>query len=164
MGTVVEYAGSSGSPQWIAPRTSTWDYRTFAHAGATALRPDHTFDLLVEKRNAADKGFNVWPLNGVPFSMDTNKPVLDVERGKRYRVRLRNASDDIHPVHLHRHTFEVTDIAGTPTHGLSKDVVMLDGYQTLAFDFTADQAGLSLFHCHQQLHMDYGFKILLHCT
>ncbi|WP_445529464.1 multicopper oxidase domain-containing protein [Streptomyces cyslabdanicus] len=29
---------------------------------------------------------------------------------------------------------------------------------------TADQPGLSLFHCHQQLHMDYGFMTLLRCT
>ncbi|MGW0083680.1 multicopper oxidase family protein [Streptomyces sp. NPDC003393] len=163
MGAVVEYAGRSGSPQWAAPPKSKWDYRTFAHPGTATQRPDHTFDLLVEKRNAADKGFNIWTLNGVPFSMDTNKPVLDVERGKRYRMRFRNATDDIHPLHLHRHTFEVTHIAGTPTHGLHKDVVMLGGYQRLDFDFTADQPGLSLFHCHQQLHMDYGFMILLRC-
>ncbi|MET8405347.1 multicopper oxidase domain-containing protein [Streptomyces sp900116325] len=164
MGTVVEYAGRTGSPQWAAPPKSTWDYRTFAHAGAATQQADHTFDLLVEKRNAADKGFNVWTLNGVPFSMDASKPVLDVDRGKRYRIRFRNATDDIHPVHLHRHTFEVTHIAGTPTHGLDKDVVMLGGYQSLDFDFTADQPGLTLFHCHQQLHMDYGFMILLRCT
>ncbi|MFI6360133.1 multicopper oxidase domain-containing protein [Streptomyces sp. NPDC050743] len=47
---------------------------------------------------------------------------------------------------------------------MHKDVVMLGGYQTLDFDFTADQPGLSLFHCHQQLHMDYGFMILLRCS
>ncbi|MFJ8603133.1 multicopper oxidase family protein [Streptomyces shenzhenensis] len=164
MGTVVEYAGRSGSHQWMKPPGFTWDYRTFAQAGATAQRPDRTFDFLVEKRNAADKGFNIWPLNGVPFDMDTDKPVLDVERGKRYRLRFRNATDDIHPLHLHRHTFEVTHVAGTATHGLRKDVVMLGGYQTLDFDFTADQPGLSLFHCHQQLHMDYGFMLLLRCT
>ncbi|WP_327241648.1 multicopper oxidase family protein [Streptomyces sp. NBC_01320] len=164
MGTVVEYAGRSGPPQWTAPPAFTWDYRTFAHAGGTGRRPDHTFDFLVEKRNAADKGFNIWTLNGVPFNMDTNKPVLDVERGRRYRMRFRNATDDIHPLHLHRHTFEVTHIAGTPTHGLHKDVVMLGSYQALDFDFIADQPGLSLFHCHQQLHMDYGFMILLHCS
>ncbi|MFB7502896.1 multicopper oxidase family protein [Streptomyces broussonetiae] len=163
MGTVVEYAGRSGSPRWNAPPAFTWDYRAFADPGSTNRQPDHTIDLLVEKRNAADKGFNVWPLNGVPFSLDTDKPVLDVERGKRYRMRLRNASDDIHPLHLHRHTFEVTHIAGTPTHGLRKDVVMLGGYQSLDFDFTPDQPGLSLFHCHQQLHMDYGFMVLLRC-
>ncbi|MGW5128922.1 multicopper oxidase family protein [Streptomyces sp. NPDC004069] len=164
MGAVVEYAGRTGSPQWTAPPSSTWDYRTFAHSGATAQRPDHTFDLLVEKRNAADNGFNIWTLNGVPFNMNTNKPVMDVEHGKRYRMRFRNATDDIHPLHLHRHTFEVTHIAGTPTHGLLKDVVMLGGYQTVDFDFTADQPGLSLFHCHQQLHMDFGFMTLLRCS
>ncbi|WEO93476.1 multicopper oxidase domain-containing protein [Streptomyces sp. FXJ1.172] len=164
MGTVVEYAGHSGSPQWITPPAFTWDYRTFTDSGSTTQRPDRTIDLLVEKHNAADKGFNIWPLNGVPFSLDTDKPVLDVQRGKRYRIRFRNASDDIHPLHLHRHTFEVTHIAGTPTHGLHKDVVMLGGYQTVAVDFTADQPGLSLFHCHQQLHMDYGFMILLRCS
>lgn len=164
MGTVVEYAGRGGAPQWIAPPRFTWDYRTFAHAGAVGRRPDRTIDLLVEKRNAAERGFNVWTLNGVPFSRDTDKPVLEVERGRRYRMRFRNATDDIHPLHLHRHTFEVTRIAGTPTHGLQKDVVMLGGYQALDFDFTADQPGLSLFHCHQQLHMDFGFMILLRCS
>ncbi|MER6072341.1 multicopper oxidase domain-containing protein [Streptomyces sp. NPDC001817] len=164
MGTVVEYAGRAGAPQWIAPPAFTWDYRTFAGPGSATRRPDRTIDLLVEKRNAAEKGFNVWPLNGVPFSLDTDEPVLEIERGKRYRMRLRNASDDIHPLHLHRHTFEITHIAGSPTRGLRKDVVMLGGYQTLDLDFTADQPGLSLFHCHQQLHMDYGFMILLRCS
>ncbi|MFJ4516453.1 multicopper oxidase family protein [Streptomyces sp. NPDC088816] len=164
MGTVVEYAGRGGSPQWTAPPRYKWDYRSFARAGGTTQRPDRTFDMLVEKRNAADKGFNVWTLNGVPFSMDADRPVQDIDRGGRYRMRFRNATDDIHPLHLHRHTFEVTHIAGTPTHGLHKDVVMLGGYQTLDFDFTADQPGLSLFHCHQQLHMDYGFMTLFHCA
>ena len=28
-------------------------------------------------------------------------------------------------------------------------------------DFTADQPGPTLFHCHIQQHMDYGFKALL---
>jgi FtsP/CotA-like multicopper oxidase with cupredoxin domain len=41
-----------------------------------------------------------------------------------------------------------------------KDVVMLGGYQELVMDFTADNPGLTLFHCHQQLHMDYGFMTL----
>ncbi|MFE4539972.1 multicopper oxidase family protein [Streptomyces scopuliridis] len=164
MGTVVEYTGHTGSPRWTSPAVFTWDYRAFARSGSPTTRPDHVIDLLVDKRNAADNGFNVWALNGVPFSMAANRPVLEVEHGKRYRLRFRNASDDIHPIHLHRHTFEVTHIAGTPTQGLHKDVVMLGGYQRLDFDFTADQPGLSLFHCHQQLHMDYGFMILLRCT
>ena len=126
--------------------------------------PDHSIDMLIEKRNATDNGFNVWTLNDKPFDMDTNQPVYDIQLGKRYRIRLRNATDDIHPIHLHRHTFEITHVAGTPTAGLHKDVAMLGGYQTIDIDFLADQPGLSLLHCHQQLHMDYGFMALLRTT
>jgi FtsP/CotA-like multicopper oxidase with cupredoxin domain len=41
-----------------------------------------------------------------------------------------------------------------------KDVVMLGGFQELSFDFVADNPGLTLFQCHQQLHMDFGFMAL----
>ena len=41
-----------------------------------------------------------------------------------------------------------------------KDVVMLGGYQELDIAFTADNPGLTLFHCHHQLHMDFGFMTL----
>jgi FtsP/CotA-like multicopper oxidase with cupredoxin domain len=83
-----------------------------------------------------------------------------LKQGKRYRLRMRNASDDIHPIHLHRHSFELTNLAGTRTAGVMKDVVMLGGYQQLEIDFVADHPGLTLFHCHQQLHMDFGFMTL----
>ncbi len=165
MGIVVEYSGRSGSPQWAPPPPFRWDYRLFATPNpAPPATPDHSIDMLIEKRNAADNGFNVWTLNDRPFEMGTNQPVYDIQLGKRYRIRLRNATDDIHPIHLHRHTFEITHVAGTPTAGLLKDVAMLGGYQTMDIDFLADQAGLSLFHCHQQLHMDYGFMALLRAS
>jgi len=38
---------------------------------------------------------------------------------------------------------------------------MLGGYQSMDIDFVADQPGLSLLHCHQQIHMDYGLMLLL---
>jgi FtsP/CotA-like multicopper oxidase with cupredoxin domain len=71
-----------------------------------------------------------------------------------------NASDDIHPIHLHRHVFELTKVTGQQTSGIMKDVVMVGGYQSVEVDFVADNPGLTLFHCHQQLHMDYGFMNL----
>ncbi|UGT91940.1 multicopper oxidase domain-containing protein [Mycobacterium ostraviense] len=149
MGTVVEYAGRTGDPQWAPPPEFGWDYRVFGSGGAPPAA-DQVIDLLIEKRNAASSGFNVWTLNGAAFAMGTNQPVLDMVRGQRYRLRFRNATDDIHPMHLHRHTFEITHVAGTPTTGVRKDVAMLDGYQIMEVDFTADQPGLSLLHCHQQ--------------
>jgi hypothetical protein len=41
-----------------------------------------------------------------------------------------------------------------------KDVVLVKGFRKIAVAFTPAMEGLTLFHCHQQLHMDYGFKML----
>ncbi len=116
------------------------------------------------KQNAALGGFNRWTINDVAFDMKAMKPLFPLHHGRRYRLRMHNASDDIHPMHLHRHSFEITRIAGQPTGGIIKDVAMLGGYQTMEVDFIADQRGLSLFHCHMQLHMDFGFMALFDCT
>jgi len=162
MGVVVEYAGYRGKGQWIAPPPFRWTYTHFAKPGAMAAPPDETIEMAVVKDNAAEEGFNRWTINGTAFPMSEGiQPAsFHLQSGKRYRIRMRNASDDIHPIHLHRHTFELTNWCGTPTSGVQKDVLMLNGYQTAEVDFVADNPGLTLFHCHQQLHMDFGFMTL----
>jgi FtsP/CotA-like multicopper oxidase with cupredoxin domain len=164
MGIVVEYAGSSGPPQWSVPPKAKWDYRRFAKPGAQAAIPDQVFDMTFAKDNAALNGFNRWTINGVAFDDQHMAPMFKLQRGKRYRLRLANASDDIHPIHLHRHSFELTRIADQTTAGVLKDVVMLGGYQRAEVDFIADNQGQTLFHCHQQLHMDFGFMCLFDYT
>ena len=160
MGIVVEYAGQKGKPQWVKPKPYRWDYTLFGKPNADAAAPDETIEFAIVKHNAALGGFNQWTLNGEAFSMDTMKPMYTVHQRRRYRLKFRNASDDIHPLHLHRHSFELTRIAGKPTAGVIKDVVMLGGFQEVEFDFVADNPGPTLFHCHQQLHMDFGFMAL----
>jgi len=160
MGIVVEYGGRKGKPQWVKPRRARWDYGHFTDPRAVAPAPDETIEMTFEKKNAADQGFNLWTINGVAFSMEKMEPMFHLRQGRRYRLRMRNASDDIHPMHLHRHSFELTRIAGKPTAGVIKDVAMIGGYQEMEVDVTADHPGLTLFHCHMQLHMDYGFMAL----
>jgi FtsP/CotA-like multicopper oxidase with cupredoxin domain len=160
MGIVVEYAGQKGKPQWIKPKPFHWDYTIFGKANEVPAAPDETIEIMIVKHNGALNGFNQWTLNGEAFSMETGKPMYTVHRGCRYRLKFRNGSDDIHPLHLHRHSFELTRIADKPTAGVIKDVVMLGGFQELEFDFVADNPGRTLFHCHQQLHMDFGFMAL----
>jgi FtsP/CotA-like multicopper oxidase with cupredoxin domain len=159
MGIVLEYTGQKGKPQWVKPRPFRWDYALFGTPKATAA-PDETIEIAIVKHNAALSGFNQWTLNGESFSMGTMKPTYTVREGRRYRLKFRNASDDIHPLHLHRHSFELTRVAGKSSAGVMKDVVMLGGFQEIEFDFVADNPGLTLFHCHQQLHMDFGFMAL----
>jgi FtsP/CotA-like multicopper oxidase with cupredoxin domain len=123
-----------------------------------APEPDHTFEMKFQKIPGNRKDFNHWTINGKSFP-DIEK--LRLEKGKRYRLSFNNDSGDIHPLHLHRHTFEITQFGGKPMSSLMKDVISVNRRSTAAVDFVANNPGLTLFHCHMQLHMDFGFMQLL---
>src|SRR5580704_16637586 len=112
MGVVVEYAGQKGQPQWVKPKPFRWDYTRFGKTIIGPTLPAETIEITILKRNGALNGFNQWALNGEGFSMQSMRPRYTAHKGSRYRLKLRNASDDIHPLHLHRHRFELTRIAG----------------------------------------------------
>ncbi len=96
-------------------------------------------------------------INGKSYPK-TDEPVL--ERGGRYRLVLKNLSMDDHPLHLHRHTFEVKSLEGMAMAGLMKDVVLVKAKTTAEVEFVAAHPGRTLFHCHQQDHMDRGFMMV----
>jgi FtsP/CotA-like multicopper oxidase with cupredoxin domain len=158
LGVVVEYAGKAGAPVWKDPQNTTWDYTQFASTVAAAA-PDETINLaLMDLGPLKDSKFDTWAINGKSW------PDIDpikVQKGKRYRLLFQNASGDQHPMHLHRHTFEVTSIGDKTLSGLKKDVINVMPLDTVGVDFTADNPGDSLLHCHMQLHMDYGFMQLV---
>lgn len=77
---------------------------------------------------------------------------LVVRRSIRYRLKFRNGSGDIHPLHLHRRSFELTHVGLKPTAGVIKGAVMLGGYQDLSLDFDPDNPAATLFHWHPQLY------------
>ena len=155
LGIVVEYAGKTGVPRWIKPPKATWDYTMFGEDRA-APAPDETIPLVFGKSNGGAGQFNRWTINGKEYSeKDAPRPL---KKGKRYRLALDNQTDDAHPVHLHRNLFELTSVHGKRTAGVMKDVVLVKGFRKIEADFTPELTGLTLFHCHQQLHMDYGFK------
>lgn len=158
LGIVVEYAGKSGAPVWKDPAPADWDYTQFANA-SEVQKPDETFTLTF-RDIGPQKGskFDTWTINNK--SWPDIEP-LKVQQGKRYRLVLRNGSGDQHPIHMHRHTFEVSRIGKKQTSGLKKDTINIMPLDTVAVDFTADNPGDTLMHCHQQLHMDYGFMQLI---
>ena len=157
MGIVVEYENKSGKPRWIAPPNRFWDYTAFGDDRPTPL-PDETIQLAFGKINGGKGQFNHWTVNGKEY--DANASPRQLIKGKRYRLVFDNQTDDPHPVHLHRNSFELTSVYGKPTAGVLKDVVLVKGFRTIEADVTPAMDGLTLFHCHQQLHMDYGFKLL----
>jgi FtsP/CotA-like multicopper oxidase with cupredoxin domain len=158
LGVIIEYAGSKGTPVWRDPAPAQWDYTQFANQ-APAGAPDETITLTFR---------DIGPVNGSQFDYWTinnqSWPKIDpieVRAGKRYRLLLRNGSGDQHPIHLHRHTFEVAQIGKQHTSGLRKDTINVMPLDTVAIDFIADNPGDTLWHCHQQLHMDLGFMQLI---
>jgi FtsP/CotA-like multicopper oxidase with cupredoxin domain len=158
LGIVVEYAGKTGTPTWTDPAPAKWDYSKFASA-TPAPAPDETIPLTFHDIGP-QKGskFDTWTINNRAWP---DIEPIKVQAGKRYRLVLRNGSGDQHPLHLHRHTFEVAQIGRTVLSGLRKDTVLVMPLETVAIDFTADNPGDTLFHCHQQLHMDFGFMTLI---
>ena len=158
MGIVVEYANKHGKPAWIEPPDTLWDYRKFANAQPPAAHPDETIPLRFEPKFHGQGAFDTWTINGKSYPH--TDPIM-LRQGKRYRLQLINRSTDDHPLHLHRHTFEVTSIDGKPLSGLNKDVVVVSANSVAEVEFTANNPGLTLFHCHNQAHMDMGFMTVL---
>jgi FtsP/CotA-like multicopper oxidase with cupredoxin domain len=157
MGVVIEYANREGEPQWLASKAA-WNYAAFALT-TPAKAPDETIKLTFEKVPGGRGGYNRWTINGKSWP-DTN-PLFTVQEGKRYRLVMNNNSGDTHPVHTHRHTFEVTKIGNTSISGLMKDTLSMPRYSTAEIDFIADDPGPTFFHCHHQDHMDEGFAGLI---
>jgi FtsP/CotA-like multicopper oxidase with cupredoxin domain len=160
LGIVIEYANQRRQPQWIAPGTPSWDYTLFGKSPTPAAANDSErkiIDMRFEKVPRGSGRFNSFLVNGKEYPHDQE---FVLHQGTRYRLILRNRTDDAHPLHLHRHVFELVEIYGKKTAGIIKDTVVTPYYGRAVVDFVADQPGLSLFHCHIQQHMDFGFKAL----
>jgi FtsP/CotA-like multicopper oxidase with cupredoxin domain len=156
MGMVVEYANQQQRARWTPPPKSRWDYTIF---GTTAPHPapDQTIDMVFEKVPGGPNGINHWLVNGKEYPHERE---FLLRQGARYRLVFHNRSDDSHPLHIHRHLFELVELNGKPTAGIKKDTVIVPAFGRATVDLVADQPGLTLFHCHIQQHMDFGFMAL----
>ena len=152
MGIVVEYADAGGAPRWVPPAAAAWDYTAFGEQ-QPPVRPDAQIPLVFKEASG-----HRWTINGKSFPK--TDPIL-VQGNRRYRWTFDNRSADPHPVHLHRHTFELIRVAGKPTSGVMKDVVVVPAWKEVEVDVVADHPGPTLFHCHQQFHMDFGFMAMM---
>ncbi|HXC76238.1 MAG TPA: multicopper oxidase domain-containing protein, partial [Candidatus Acidoferrum sp.] len=162
LGVVVEYANQQRGPEWFQPGRLAWDYTLFgeetsAGVPASARATPESIEMVFEKVPGAYGKFDGFLVNGKPYPHGRE---FVLHQGRRYRLVLRNRTNDAHPLHLHRHLFEIVEIYGKATAGIMKDTVVVPSYGRAVVEFTANQPGLTLFHCHIQQHMDYGFKAL----
>jgi len=170
MGIVLEYAGSAGKPVWTQPEELVWNYQQF---GTKSSQDDKLFttgntqaiggdtiriELAFDAKFQGHGNEELWLINGKSYPK-TDEVVL--KAGQRYRLVMKNLSADDHPVHLHRHTFELKRIDDSgELRGVMKDVVLVPAKTTTEVEFVANNPGRTLFHCHQQDHMDRGFMMV----
>jgi FtsP/CotA-like multicopper oxidase with cupredoxin domain len=160
MGIVIEYSGQSGEPRWVKPSEEKWDYTVFGTPAGQDTGKDafERVPLVFEKKFAGHHWVDKWTINGKSFP---KTDPIRVKANGRYRLVFDNRSDEAHPVHLHRHTFELAKVAGVATSGVFKDVVVVGAMSQMEVNLVANNPGPTLFHCHQQMHMDYGFMALM---
>ena len=174
MAIAVEYENKAAGPQWQQPSELIWNYEQFAAsagagdaaagqaaagqaaAGQAADSPT-IIPLVFDAKFQGHGAMETWTINGASYPDARVAPLV---AGRRYRLQFVNNSVDDHPVHLHRHSFELRRLGAADMRGIIKDVVLVDARTRMEVEFTADNPGASLFHCHQQNHMDRGFMML----
>lgn len=103
--------------------------------------PDRSYELELIQ---SDDSY-IWGIGGP----DVGKVVM--KEGERVAITMTNNTDMWHPMHLHGHTFAVTDYGG-----LRRDTVNILPGETLTIEFDADNPGAWMFHCHNAYHLDAG--------
>ena len=158
MGIIIEYADAAGKPVWTQPNDLVWNYRQFAASDGKNANDIIRIELAFDSKFQGHGNEELWRVNGKSYP-HTDEPIL--KAGTRYRLVMKNLSTDDHPIHLHRHTFQVQQVDGSPEmHGLNKDVILIPAKSTAEIEFVANNPGRTLFHCHQQDHMDRGFMMM----
>jgi FtsP/CotA-like multicopper oxidase with cupredoxin domain len=99
-----------------------------------------------------------WTINGAAYP---NRNSLDVKEGERVEIVFRNDTGMAHPMHLHGHDFEVTEIDGKKVNGPVRDTLLVPPKSNIKAIFDADNPGVWAFHCHILYHAAVGMFTVL---
>lgn len=123
LGIRVAYANQNGPAQWHAPETVDWSYARFSASTRLIPPPDQTIEMIFEKSH--------WVIDG-----QSHKDIdhLSFQPGRRYRLRMMNATDRAQPVHLPGYDLQLTRVNQVPVSGIVKDTVRLERYNVIEAD------------------------------
>jgi hypothetical protein len=109
------------------------------HAGfgagrRSAVEPDQMIEMLLEKTS---EGGYQWTVDGRSQPADA----LFLQQGRRYRLRMMNATGGVHTVHLRHHSFELTRIHQAPVSGIFRGTLRLERYNVVEADVLMSRSG-----------------------
>lgn len=151
--------GESWTYEFIVPKPGTMMYHTHSNTlvqltrglfGAFIVEPvgglpqyDREYTLLLHETAG------LYTINGHSFPKTLENDLLKIKSGERILIRLINAGQFHHPMHLHGHQFKVVQLDGNP---LASPLVVntqdIAPGQTVDLEVTGSNPGTWVFHCH----------------
>ncbi len=125
------------------------------NAASAAALPQASPDRTIKLTLAGDMGRYRWTINGKTSDQGV---LLPVRQGERVRLNFENRSMMFHPMHLHGHSFSVRGEGGP---GPRKDTVIVPPMEQVTVDFTANNPGQWMLHCHNVYHQEAGMATTL---
>lgn len=121
--------------------------------------PDKTPGQILTVNLEGDMMRYVWTINNQKWP--DIKPLI-VDGNKRVEMVFNNKTTMAHPMHLHGHVFEVTEIDGKKIkNGLLHDTVIVLPKSTVNIQFDTDNPGNWMMHCHMLYHQETGMMTLV---
>ena len=107
------------------PTDLTWNYEQFSATPGTdaSTEPPLVVPLVFESRFRGHGAMEAWTINGKSYPDTRVSPLI---RDQRYRLQFINKSVDDHPLHLHRHSFELRTLGApisAPPDAAPKDML-----------------------------------------
>ena len=130
--------------------------RRLRAARPLAARP---VDRRIRVSLGGDMAKYLWTLNGQAWPTITP---LEIKRGERVEIAFVNETAMSHPMHLHGHVFQVTELGGRKVSGALRDTVTVLPRQTVKVQFDASYPGYWMIHCHILYHQAAGMMTVMH--
>lgn len=99
-----------------------------------------------------------WSINGEIWPFVTPYQVLS---GQRIELIFNNKSGMSHPMHLHGHIFQVTEINGRKINGRKGDTINVMPHSSVKVLLDTDNEGIWMLHCHILYHQMGGMMTTL---
>lgn len=128
-------------------------------AWTPAIDRDVDVTFVLNAQRGGEHGIQ-WTINGKPWGDHTP---TQMKEGRWVRVRLRNDSARLHPMHIHGQFFKVIAIDGKPVDTpYFRDTVLLRRKQTIDVGMVPIDWGKWMMHCHILEHAESGMMTVVH--
>ncbi|CAM2779951.1 Multicopper oxidase [Legionella steigerwaltii] len=146
---------SEKAPTPVGGLNNDQEFKTHSLAPLPVKQPNQTLTVTLD----GDMMNYIWKINNQAWP---NITPLSVDKNKRIEIVLINKTGMAHPMHLHGHFFEVTEIDGKPLkNGPMRDTVLVLPRSTVKIQFDTDNPGNWMFHCHMLYHEATGMMTFI---